>query len=278
MEATASGPLGPILRGILEQTWDDLFNSGNALYLPSIILQGDPSLGLPSYDPVTITSESPLQAIGGATQDLANSACASLEFPVNPLGILPMSMSLGNLVVTGLHALSPGSLRFSATSPSFLVSVSFGSLGETEIPLQFGPNGTSPNFQFQGSCCEPATSGAPCDASSDQWTVSASGQFTMSVTSGTARVAVTLAVTADGPPVVAIDRVSLSWVAKSVTINPQVANLAPWAESLLTHVVGTNQAADTVLANLNAYLNGAGVLGNIEAVVNSAIAKHWPSP
>ncbi|MDG5490530.1 hypothetical protein [Psychroserpens sp. SPM9] len=268
--STNSYPIGPIWQAVLKSIWKQLFNPNSSLYLPNIIKNGDPSLGLPSYDPATFTGKSKPFIISGVDPSVISQACTDTTSPIPPVGSEP-TLALGDVLLHNLSNMSSGNMTFATDAPNVTIDVTVGT-EETPFILE-EVNATDPNFFFNVKCCDPESTGSQkCNKS---WSTSAHGQFQANVSAFNITLESKLNTPNGAPPTITILNIVLKVLPKDIDLNFNVASLPKWAQTLakiaVQQGVNTNAIADVI----QSFLNQPSVEGHIEKLINAQLAKIW---
>jgi hypothetical protein len=267
---TGEGPPGPITKAIVRTLWKTLFDPGAQIYLPRVIRDGYAPWGLPSYDPARPGGTSPPAPVLGVPNELADSACMRHDVPFLPIATGPPALSLTNIEFRNLSAMSPVSLTFSDTEPSFTGVVSIGSAGE-RFTLEASDKG-KPNFLFGIHCCEPvADESRVC--SDLRWKADASGQFIGTAYNALVALTVRLNVVRDQPLTVTLVSAGVTAPPDRLEVDFDVHGL-PKAWVLMAEVaVNGGIANGEIVKAFETFLNSADVKKYVETLVNNALKR-----
>ncbi|MBX2828929.1 MAG: hypothetical protein KTR22_12255 [Flavobacteriaceae bacterium] len=266
----SSSPIGPIWQTVLKTIWKNLFDPSSSLYLPHIIKNGDPSLGLPIYDPTTVNGKSKPFPIKNVDSSVVSQACTDSQSPIPPKGSAP-TLALGDVKMLNLSNMSPVSISFAPNTPQLTIAVT---VGTAATPFTLEYDGTNPNFYFEVQCCEPVSVGS--SKCNKNWTTSANGQFTAKVTKFDISATATLNTPPTVPtPTITINDIDLSVAPSDIDLNFNVASLPKWAQSLAKIAVQQGVNNNAIQGVIEMFLNQPSVKGDIEKLINDQLAKIW---
>lgn len=269
-----SGPLGPILRAILNSVWKRLFDPdpSNPIYLPRVVKDGYAPWSLPSYDPAYPSGVSERFAIPGVPQEVSDSACTS-DVPISPIATAAPTLQLLNVMFTNLSVMSPNALTYSATDPQFTAVVN---VGTSQAPFTLrSASSTDPNFFFQVPCCEPVAVGSR-DCGAQHWNADASGNFVGTGYDATVALVVQLNVPVSGPLTVNVLSVTVNAEPAKVKIDFNLIGQPKWVQQMAEIAVHQGVGNAVLVQGLNSFLKQPDVLENVERLVNNAL-KNLPA-
>lgn len=272
--------LGPLTQALFNFVWTKvLFVRGSSIYVPDIILNGDPSRGFVSYDPYVVTSPLAPQSVNVA-QSTRDTACLRLDTPQIPIGVGAPTLTLTNIKIVNLHAMQPiGGLTF---PPAYKVAaqVQLGQLDGQAMPLTFATHDpTEVSFIFCQHCCVPDASTPPQCIPGQDFDNYGHGTFNASITQVTMNLSITVDPT--NITVSAIDQIVVAFDPKAVTYQFTVEESGGemGKEAMIAMV---NAAIQTGISNnlvqdqINALFESSDLRNHLRDLINQALADALP--
>ena len=267
-----AGPLGPITRAVFRSVWVRLFKDepSNTLYLPRIIKDGYPPLGLPSYDPANPGGVSDPIPVPGVPQEVTDAACTA-DVPVSPIATADPTLSLLNIRFTNLSAMAPVDLAFSDTEPDLTATVRVGT-EERLFTLATADPG-QPNFLFNVPCCEPVDPDSR-KCSEHRWTADAEGHFVATAFDATVAATIHVHLVTGEPPKVTIVSIGVDADARKIVVDFDVSGLPEWAQSMAQIAINEGVGDGSLVQSLEIFLNSADVKQHLETLINDALRNY----
>jgi hypothetical protein len=130
---TKSNSIGPLIQFLLNKLWAGFFDPSSGLYLPNILLNGDPSLGISSADPYNAKGPYDYKNVA-LPSNLQSGVCKVKDILGSPTA--NPDLILQNAQLVGVHAIEKnGDLLFYKDTPQFEAKVNFGTLKKVKIPI-----------------------------------------------------------------------------------------------------------------------------------------------
>lgn len=271
MRSVANSPIGPLLQALLTLLWRRLFEPSSPIYLPNIIKNGDPSLGLPSYDPASFANPGQQFLIPGVPHGVSDSACSS-DVPISPIATADPQLQLLNLQLIGLSEMIPQALSFAPNNPQFTATVS---VGTQAIPFVMTTDITQqPNFTFSVACCEPVNpTSRQCSATTQPWTADAQGNFSATLYAIQISLTSQLNTPSNSPPSITILNISVNVPPSQINLTFNVDNLDSWAQQMAQFAVQQGVVSGSLVQAVQMFLNQDSVRGDIEQLINDQLKK-----
>ena len=270
MSANNQEPIGPITQALLQNIWKQLFNSNSPIYLPGIIKNGEPHLGLPSYDPAKFSGKSRAFPIQNVPSCVISQACTDDQSPTPPVGTDP-TMQLGDVQLLNLSEMVPGPISFAPNAPQVTIEVIVGN--KTNPFVLEAQNTTAPNFFFAVQCCLPAAEDKKkCN---NTWCTTATGQFKAQVSEFKLSITSQLntPATPNGSFSISILHITLTAASKNIDLEFDLKNSPAWVKSMAQIAVQQGINDNAVQEIIQSFLNQGSVRQNIETLINAQLSR-----
>jgi hypothetical protein len=257
--------LSPFTQEFLRMGWEQMFDPSGSYFLPDALRR--------ALDPMTYVGPSPAVSVK-VPEDVADSACTSAGFDVNPIAIGMPSLQVMSARIRGLYAIqsSEGDLKFSDKDPELTATVYSGKLRNADVPLKIESEAGA-NYGFSVGCCVPVNIDSR-QCTGNRWTASAKGKFTATVKASKIK----LTLRADFP--VSGDAPTISVRAVKIEINQQDIGVdfgidgldEVWADVAAT-AVEQGIASDAVQVALQSYFDDDGFKQNLGRILTEELRK-----
>jgi hypothetical protein len=257
--------LSEFTREFIRIGWEQMFDPGGSFFLPDVLRA--------TLDPLSYAGPSPAVSVA-VPEDVADSACTSAGYDVNPIAMAMPSLQVMNARIRGLYAIrsSEADLTFSDKDPELTATLYSGRLRGSDVPLTVESEAGA-NYGFSVGCCvPPSIDSRQCTGT--RWTASAKGTFKATIQGAKLQLTLRAEFPASGEaPAITVKTVKVAINQQDIGLDFRIDDLDDVWTDVADIAVQQGIAGDAVQAALQSYFDAADFRKKLGEILTAELKK-----